>query len=205
MAIDANGKPQAANRNVGNLRLPPDQRAAFAQGLRYVVEFPLPPGRYQVRVGAHEAVGDAGGSAILDIDAARLDDVPVALGAIMLTSPSAQRVPTTGRFDGMRAVLPAPPTAARDFAAGETVTALVTAHGSEIAKGGARVAISVSRETGEVAARSETAIERTDSAGAMLAVPLPMAGLAAGRYVVTFQVRAASGQTATRTVPISVR
>ena len=126
LVLDAQGMMAAGNRSVGNLRLPPAQRDGVTHGLRYMVEFPVPPGIYQVRVGAHESAGDGGGSAFLDVDAPNYDKVSLALGTMLLTTPAAQGVPTTGSFPFVRANLPAPPTTAREFAAGETLTALVS-------------------------------------------------------------------------------
>ena len=107
VAMDAGGKTAAANRNVGNLRLPASARAAAQNGLRYVVEFPVAPGGYQVRVAADESAGGSGGSVVLDLTAPNLTKTPLSVGTIFLAAPAgAPAMPTTGAYPCSRAPCP---------------------------------------------------------------------------------------------------
>ena len=116
LAMDAQGRMQAANRSVGNLHVPSADRAAVTNGLRYVVEFPVAPGHYQVRVAAHESAGDRGGSALFDVEAPDPAKTPLSIGTILLTSTTSQAVPTTGSFPVVKSLLSAPPTTIAAFA-----------------------------------------------------------------------------------------
>jgi VWFA-related protein len=208
LAIDAQGAMQAGNRSVGNLRVPASGRDALTHGLRYVVEFPIAPGRYQVRVGVHESAKDGGGSALMDIDAPAFDKAPLALGTTFLTTPAAQSVPTTGSFPVIKAALPAPPTTARTFAAGETISALVNVLGGD-AKTGVTLTTSVQGVDGKDAftkAFELTAADLTaDQAGYSRVSEIPLAGLAPGTYELAISAKSKSGRTAAQRIPFNIK
>ncbi|HKW01406.1 MAG TPA: VWA domain-containing protein [Vicinamibacterales bacterium] len=208
LALDAQGVMQAGNRQVGNLRVPASGRDALTHGLRYVVEFPVAPGRYQVRVGVHESAKDGGGSALMDVEAPAFDKGPLALGTTLLTTPAAQSVPTTGSFPVIKAALPAPPTTVRTFAAGETISALVNVLGADV-KAGVTLTTSVKRADGQDAFTKTVDLAPADLAadqsGYSRVVPVPLAGLAPGSYELAIAAKSASGRTAAQQIPFTIK
>lgn len=208
LAIDAQGVMQAGNRSVGNLRVPASGRDALTHGLRYVVEFPVAPGRYQVRVGVHESAKDGAGSALMDVDAPAFDRAPLALGTTLLTTPAAQSVPTTGSFPVIKAALPAPPTTVRTFAASETISALVNVLGPD-AKAGVTLTTSVKsadrKDAFSTAVELAAADLAADQSGYTRVVPVPLAGLVPGAYELTIAAKSASGRTAAQRIPFTIK
>jgi VWFA-related protein len=208
LAIDAQGAMQAGNRSVGNLRVPASGREALTHGLRYVVEFPVAPGRYQVRVGVHESAKDGGGSALMDVDAPAFAKAPLALGTTLLTTPAAQSVPTTGSFPVIKAALPAPPTTVRTFAAGETISALVSVLGTD-ATAGVTLTTSVKGAAGKDAFTNSIQLEAADltadRAGYSRVVQVPLTGLPPGAYELAIAAKSTSGRTAAQRIPFTIK
>ena len=201
---------QAANRSVGNLRLPAAARASVTNGLRYVVEFPAAPGRYQVRVAAHESQGGAGGSALLDVDAIDLAKAPLSIATILLGSEAAEATPTTGSFPVVKSLLTLSPTATREFARGDTLVVF-----AEVSDGSAGkphdVEITASARGGDggeafhdvVTKSSRDLTPAAGGYGRLLRIPL--ATFAPGPYVLTIDASAAAGKPATRSIAFVVR
>jgi VWFA-related protein len=208
LAIDAQGTMQAGNRSVGNLRVPASGRDALTHGLRYVVEFPVAPGRYQVRVGVHESAKDGGGSALMDVDAPAFAKASLALGTTLLTTPAAQSVPTTGSFPVIKAALPAPPTTVRAFAAGETISALVSVLGTD-ATAGVTLTTSVKRADGTDAFTNSITLAAADlmadQAGYSRVAQVPLTGLPPGAYELAIAAKSASGRTAAQRIPFTIK
>jgi hypothetical protein len=208
LAIDVQGTMQAGNRSVGNLRVPANGRDALTHGLRYVVEFPVAPGRYQVRVGVHESAKDSGGSALMDVDAPAFAKAPLALGTTLLTTPSAQSVPTTGSFPVIKAALPAAPTTVRAFAAGETISALVSVLGTD-ATAGVTLTTSVKRADGTDAVTNSIKLGAADltadQAGHSRVAQVPLTGLPPGAYELAIAAKSASGRTAAQRIPFTIK
>src|SRR5262249_31692293 len=70
MAIDANGKVKAGNTDsltMSNLRAATKERIEET-GMRILNRFDLPPGRYQMRIAAHDSAGGNVGSVQYDLN-----------------------------------------------------------------------------------------------------------------------------------------
>jgi VWFA-related protein len=212
LAVDSMGKTQAANRSVGNLRLPAAQRSAVDGGLRYVVEFPVSPGHYQVRAAAHESAGDGGGSAILDVDALRLDPAktPLSIGTILLTTTGAGAVPTTGSYPLLKSLLPAPPTSSRSFTNRDTLVAFADVCDSQPGQTD-KVDITTMVQTadGHEVWRSTVTKDSADLAlkknGYGHLSEIPLSSVAPGRYVLTIAAKSTTGKTASNAILFVVR
>ncbi|MGH9410490.1 MAG: VWA domain-containing protein [Vicinamibacterales bacterium] len=209
-ATDAAGKIYASSRSVGDLRVPVAQRSAVANGLRYVAEFALPPGRYQIRAAACESAGGTGGSAILDVDTSDMARAALSLGETLITAGPDQAMPTTGSFQLLHAFLPGPPTAAREFTSRDTVVAFTDATD----KGGGsgrddELTTSVRDATGHEVFRNQTAHDRVDLSpkknGFGYVSRVPLSAFARGQYVLTIEVRTPGGKTASRQLPFEVK
>jgi len=209
LALDSQGTMRAGNRSVGSVQLPSVDRATVTHGLRYVIEFAVPPGTYQVRVGAHESAGDHGGSTLLDVDARVLDKSSLALGTILLTAPAAQSVPTTGSYPTVKASLPGPPTTARDFARDQTLSALVTVFSTGTRAGAVNVATFIRGHDGGQMLRNTLQLSAADAlpdkSGYSRVVQVPLASLTPGAYELIIEAKPATGRVSSRSVAFTVR
>lgn len=197
LAMDASGKTVAGNRTMGKLGLTRGQRAALTT-VRYIVEFPASPGRFQVRVGAYETAGETGGSALIDLQVPDPSRAPLSVGTILLTSAAASSVPTTGSFPQVKALLPAPPSVSRDFSRSDTLAVFAEAFEAGVKRDDAiDVLVTVQGTDGREAFRS--AASKTG------ATTIPLAGFAPGGYVLTVSASSSTGKRASRSVPFNVR
>src|SRR5687767_1134911 len=69
VAADQRARVQGGDRQTFNLNLMPETHARVSRtGVRLLSQLELPPGRYQIRVGAHEATGQAIGTVPYDVE-----------------------------------------------------------------------------------------------------------------------------------------
>ena len=99
-----------------DLTLRPETRdRVTAHGVRANPRINLPPGRYQIRVGAREAVGGQAGSVFYDLDVPDFRKEPLMLGGLLMTTPSVQQTPSIQPDPVVSKLLPAPATSRREF------------------------------------------------------------------------------------------
>ena len=124
-ASDTGGKVKDGSHDAINLNLKPQTHEAVAAGgFRVVQRIHVPPGRYQLRIGAREANGGKVGSLIYELDAPDFSKGVLSMSGIAIASAAGSRVPTTNpdpSVNEFKDVLPAPPTADRTFARGDTL------------------------------------------------------------------------------------
>jgi hypothetical protein len=209
LAIDPSGKMVSGDRRPGPLRLPPAQRALLANGLRYAAEFVAPPGRYQVRAAVHESAGDTSGVVLLDVDVPNLSSAPLSMGAVFLASTTAQSVPE-GLYPQLRSVLPAPPSAARQFARSDTLAVFVNVFAAGAGRSESVEVVTLvqgadSREAFRHAVTKSGEDLASAQGGYGHRVSVPLAGLAPGDYSLTLTAKSSSGKSASRTVTYTVR
>lgn len=205
-AFDIKQELKASRTESTTLRLRAETRdAVAAHGWRYVTEFTVPPGLYQLRVAAAELNGHRAGSVFLDVPVADVAKTPLAVTGIALTAQSARLVPTAGTTPTVRAVSQAPITASRVFSLTDTLTVLAGI---------------VDTTVGDRAVTSSAQLRAMDGTIVMdVAETVKADGLRAGSPPRAFMlslklvppgdydvvVRAVDGtKTATRTVPITV-
>jgi VWFA-related protein len=125
VAVDREGKVRDGVRRSLTLPLKPESHAIVARhGLRMVERLDLPPGTYQVRLGALDQASGRVGSVHYDLQVPDFSQPPLALSGVVLTSSNAGLTPTPGEADELAALLPGPPTVVRRFRAGEELAAL---------------------------------------------------------------------------------
>jgi VWFA-related protein len=118
-ALDVNGKVFPGSTHTVNLAMKPDTFARVkARGFRVLTKMDLPPGRYQLRVAAGNATGKVG-TVLYDVEVPDFSKSPLGMSGVALTARSAQEVVTMKPMDPLAEMLPAPPTAAREFARGD--------------------------------------------------------------------------------------
>ena len=209
LAIDPSGKLVSGDRRPGALRLAPAQRSLLATGIRYAAEFVAPPGKYQVRAAVHESAGDTSGVVLLDVDVPNLSKASLSMGAVFLASATSQSAPE-GAYPQLRSVLPAPPSAARQFARSDTLAVFVNVFAAGAGRSeSVEVVTLVQGADGREAFRHAATKSGEDLApgqgGYGHRVSVPLAGLAPGQYSLTLTAKSSSGKSASRTVSYSVR
>lgn len=114
--LNERGKAMAAAWSELNLNLRPETRdRVTAHGVRANPRINLPPGRYQVRIGARETVSGQTGSVFYDLDVPDFRKEKLMLGGLLMTTPSVQQTPSIQPDPMSSTLLPAPATSRREF------------------------------------------------------------------------------------------
>jgi VWFA-related protein len=209
VAIDASGQTRG-DTDFFTLTLPPETKAHVERtGIRVLRRFDLPPGRYQLRVAAHDIAGERVGSVNYDLEIPDYGKLPLSMSGLLLTSRVGTSTLTARPDPILQRAMPAPPVALRSFPQDDEVLvfaeiyerAASTPHSVDItttvtANGGA-VAWKHSDE------RSSSELQGANG-GYGHTVRVPMSGLQPGRYVLNVEARSRLGQTVTREVPFEV-
>jgi VWFA-related protein len=116
IAMDGKRTMVAGHNDRLNLNLRADTKTRAQQtGIRILNRLDLDPGRYQLRVASRDSMGGAVGSVTWDLEVPDFGKDPLAMSGVVLTSVTSSTWPT-GKADAqMRQVLPAQPTALREF------------------------------------------------------------------------------------------
>lgn len=213
IARDEKGRMQDGGRDSAPLKLTKrTYDSVMANGLRFTRRLKLPPGRYQIKVAAREAGRGAIGTLTHDVDVPDFSKAPLTMSGIAVSSAYASRVATANPDPGFKDVLPTPPTALREFPRGDDLALFVEVYDNQgrtphrvalkttIVADDGRVAFAASDER-----RSEELQGATGGYGYVQKVPL--AGFAAGRYVLRIEAQTllAGGGTAARELEFRVR
>jgi VWFA-related protein len=193
--VDAAGKVHDGARDLAPMKLsPPSLEAVRRSGVRIGRRLDLPPGKYQLRVAARAANGNAVGAVIHDLDVPDFSKPPLAVSGVALMSAVTSRIPTPPPAKDFFEVLREVPTATREFGRDDflgffaevydnrtatphtvTITSVVTADdGTVLAKG------SDVRRSEEVGGTS---------GGFGHALKMPLKTLRPGRYVLRVEAR----------------
>jgi VWFA-related protein len=213
LAIDAGGKVQGGGRDVAPLRLREANYAAVMKnGLRITRRLQLPPGRYQIHVGARETGGGKLGTIRQDVDVPDFSKAPLLMSGLTLTSESAARMLTANPDPGFTDVLPSSPTAIREFPRSDTLALFAEVYDNQT-RAAHRVAITttVAGDDGRVLFTTDD--ERSSQelqgkkGGYGYTAKIPLAQLAPGRYVLRVEARTllTNGGTAARELEFRVR
>jgi len=125
-AIDQSGRTQVGDKQLVELQLKPETyRIVASTGFRVVSRVELGSGRYQLRVGAREIGTNRTGSVHYDLEVPDYGQTPLALSGVAISSKRATLMPTARADEKLQSLLGGPPTTARAFAAGDTLTAYV--------------------------------------------------------------------------------
>jgi hypothetical protein len=213
IAVDSKGKLQDGGRDEAPLRLSQKSHDAVAQsGLRLTRRLEVPPGRYQVRVGARESTGAAVGSVTLDLDVPDFSKLPLAMSGIALTSPSASRMITANPDPGFKDVLPASPTARREFPRTDVLSLFADVYDNQRAAHRVAIQTTVTADNGTIVftssdERSSDELRGAKGGGYGHTATIPLKDLEPGRYVLAVRARTllSDGATASRELEFRVR
>ena len=189
IAIDKDAKIKDGGRYVVQLKLKPQTREAVSRaGIRISRRLELPPGNFQLRVGVRDGGTGATGSVIYDLAVPDFPKDPLSMSGILVASAVGNQIPTANPDPEFKTVLPAPPTAIRDFPRGDTLALFTEVYDNQT-KVAHRVAIktSVIADDGKVVytAGDERKSEELQGAkgGYGYSTTIETKGMAPGRYV----------------------
>jgi hypothetical protein len=213
-AIDtSNAKVKNGARDVAGVVLRPgvtQMRAPF----RIVRKLEVPPGKYQIKVGAREGGGKIG-TVIYDLEAPDFAKGPLTMSGLSLSSGMSDRISTQSPGGSLSDVLPAPPSASREFLRADTLNVfaeiydnlgVATAHGvvinTSVLSDDGKTVFTASDER-----RSDELKDSTSGGGYGHTSKIPLSQLAPGRYVLRVDARPTIGkaETIAREVEFTVR
>jgi VWFA-related protein len=197
--LDLGGKVVASGRKSMSLDVRPETRQSIAEhGMRLVTGFDVPPGRYQLRVAAHEGAGDKAGSVFWNLEVPDFTKSPITMGNLAISAPSAVRTPTSDDSSTLKDILPGPPTASREFRLEDTLAVYTEVYDNEASKPHS-VDLSATVRTDDGTQVFVTKDERNsseikaDRGGYTYLARVPLQDLVPGRYVLTVEAKSRLG------------
>jgi len=213
VALDANGKTRGGNTDavtMTNLK-PTTKERIEENGLRLLNRLELPPGRYQLRVAAHDSAGGNVGALAYDLEVPDFSKAPFGISGLVMTSPSAAAVPTLRPDEQLKQVLPGPPVAVRSFPQNEELALFAEVYDNAASTPHkVDITTTVTTDEGQVMFKTEEPRDSADLGGKTggygFATRIPLKDLAPGNYVLTVSAksRLANTPTAERQVRLIV-
>lgn len=195
VAVNSEGKVAGGNREIIDLTVKPDTyKKVLESGFRLQSRFELPPGSYQLRVGAREAGGGRLGSVYYDLVVPDFTERDLDMSGLVLTSKSAAAVPTAGAIPELGDVLGAPPTTARTFRTGDELAVFAEIYDNE-ARRKHTVEVSTKLQAeGTTPVFSNTESRSSEELGGSRGgyghvARIPLSGLAPGLYVLRVEAK----------------
>jgi VWFA-related protein len=213
VATDDAGKVQEGVKDSAKLQLKPETHDSIVKtGIRMTRRLELPPGRYQLKIGARESVGGLVGSVIYDLDVPDFTKGDVAMGGLLLTAASASRMPTANPDPDFKNILPASPIATRVFPTGDQLDLAVDVYDNRpTPPHRVEIRTTLTGDTGNVvfSQRDERRTEELKGANGTFGhvATVPLKGVAPGRYVLKVEAQSllTNGASASREVEITVQ
>jgi hypothetical protein len=213
--LDERGRARSAAWSELDLTLRPETRERVtAHGVRANPRISLPPGRYQIRIGAREAVGGQTGSVFYDLDVPDFRKEKLMLGGLLLTTPSVQQTPSIQPDPVAGKLLPAPATSRREFPQSDVLAFYTEVYDNDTSRQARHIDVTVrliSEEGTDVLVSRDELINGTSGEKPWdlygYAKRIPLKGFAPGRYVlrVNAAVRGQDGAGAIREAPLTIR
>jgi hypothetical protein len=211
VAINKQGKMTDGKRDFVDLSLKPETYQRVLQsGFRVLTRIELPPGVYQLRVAAREGGGRTG-SVHYDLVVPDFLKAPLSISGIVVTSRTAGGVPTAGAIPDLGDAMPAPPTTAREFSAGDELLVLAEIYDNQGDQPHSVDITATLKAEGRVQVFANS--ERRSSkelggarGGYGYTTRIPLQDLAPGLYVLAIEAKSSLGKTdpASREVQIRV-
>jgi VWFA-related protein len=199
--VDAKGKVRAGSTDTIDLALKPDTRErVVAKGIRLLNRVALPPGRYQLRVAAHDAGGGGVGSVLYDLEVPDFAKLPFSISGMVLASPGATE-PTVRPDEALRQMLPGPPMATRAFARNDEIALFVEVYDNQGSKPHkVDITATVTTDAGTVVAKQDEVRDSSELGGGRggygFATRFATTDLAPGVYVLAVSAASRLGGTA---------
>jgi VWFA-related protein len=215
-AADVNGKIKDGAHDVIALALKPQTHDTVSRSaFRVIRRIQVPPGKYQLRIGARESGGGKVGTVIYDLDAPDFTKGTLSMSGIALASAAGSRIPTASpdpKANEFKDVLPAPPSASRDFPRADTLAVFAEVY-DNVGKTPHRVEITtnVLSDEGKVVHTTSDQRKSEELQGATggygYTTQIPLAAFAPGRYVLRLTATSLLGkpEPVTREIEFRVR
>ncbi len=208
VAADEKAKVQGGDRQEFNLRLQPQTyERVRGGGVRLLSRLELPPGRYQLHVGAHESTGAAIGTVPFDVEVPDYAKLAFGLSGVLLSSVGADALVTPNPDPLLKDALPGPPVVTRLFGTADTLSVYAEAYAP--ARGGPiALAITVlnALDGRKVFEASDRRVPEAGDRGHGFTSAIPLAGLGPGSYILRVQASATSGGASdSREIPFDVK
>jgi VWFA-related protein len=202
--FDHEGRQHASQRQTAQLRLArtDDGEANYELLTRIDVK----PGRYSLRIGAHNTVIDKSGSVFVDVDVPDFSNEQLSLSGLLLAASSS---PMAAPRDALQPIVPIVPSALRHFARQDRVSGFLRVY--QGGKGEVQPVTMTTRVSDE---RGRPVIDRTDviaseaftaARSVDVQVPIPVAALGPGRYLLEVEARAANVEPRRRVLKFQLR
>jgi VWFA-related protein len=202
LAIDQNGKIKGGNTDSMTMpTLKPETRTRIEQtGLRMLNRLDLPPGKYQLRVAAHDATGGNVGSISYDLVVPDFQKSSFSMSGVVLTSARGSQLPTVRADEQLKQVLPGPPISMRSFPQNDEIVLFAEVYDNDGAKPHkVDIVATITTDEGRQLFKTDETRDSTDLGGARggygYTTKIPMKDLAPGRYVLTVQAKSRLGNT----------
>jgi len=213
IAVDYQGKIRGGDRNLVNFALKPENKPTFvATGVRMATRLHLPPGRYQIRVAAKEGGTGRVGTVNYDIDVPDFTQDPLMMSGIALTAASGARTSTVKPDEELKAALPAPPVAGREFPKGDELALFAEVYDNDVkTPHTVDITSTVVAEDGKTVFTAHEERQSSDLQGKPggygHTARFSTADFAPGTYVLTVEAksRAGKGPTTSRSVQFRIR
>ena len=199
VALDRFGRGSDTDRQVLDLKLRPATReAVVANGMRVLFRLDLDPGYYQLRAAAWDAGNESTGTVHYELEVPDFLNESLGMSGLVLTS--ASRVFTPRGDEVLKEVLPAPPTAKREFSPGDELALFVDIY-DNVTKTphGVNVTTTIRADDGGIVFQAEDERSSDELAGARgsyghgLRIPLDR-NMAPGLYVLRVEARSRLGR-----------
>jgi VWFA-related protein len=210
--IDEKGKVKVASSDTVTLTLKPQTFQAVQQnGIQVQARAEVPPGKYQLRLAVLEKNGGRKGSVHSDIDVPDFSKLPLSMSGLAVTSAQMSRlVPTAGVDPVLKGLMPAPPTTAREFGAGDML-ALVTEVYDNTGPTAHRVEITTTLRSDDGRVMFKNSEMRVSSelggkrGGYGYSAQVPLKDVKPGLYVLRVEARSTLGREATSAREMLIR
>jgi len=205
-AVSADGQRTPGGHYRSVLALETDTyMRAVQDGIRFVSEFNIQPGRYQLRVGAGGMAGPAG-SVIADLEVPDFTRLPLGMSGLAVTSQRAADVPTHLVKNRLERVLPAPPSTRRDFDSTDEVAIYAEVYTGRGVQANGLVATAALRDRAGRVVQAVSAQQSDGVRGIGFTARLSFSGVPSGDYVLRFQAQPGPGGPAVgREIPLRVK
>jgi VWFA-related protein len=201
VAADQRARVQGEDRQEFDMRLQPQTYERVRRtGVRLLSRLTLPPGRYQIHVGAYERIGGATGTVPYDLELPDYSRMPFGLSGLVLTSSNASALATANDDPLLREALPAAPVAARAFSAAETLSLYAEAYDRAAQKHTVTFDTTVSEATSgrKVFESSDRRESESSDRTFGFRTDVPLRNLPPGRYVLSVEATSTLGPRARR-------
>src|SRR6185295_3129865 len=196
IAIDANGKVKGCNTDSVTLTgLKPESKARIEQsGLRMLNRMDLPPGKYQLRIAAHDSSGGNVGSVQYDLDVPDFIKAPFSISGLVMTSAAGSAILTARADEQLKAVLPGPPVALRSFPQNDEIVLFAEVYDNAgNAPHKVDITATVTADEGKVMFKTDEVRDSSDLGGQRggygFTTKIPLKDLAPGSYVLKVDAR----------------